>query len=101
MEKSFEDWLIAHSINFETEIHFKNHKLNKHYFADFVFHDLKLIIELDGSQHLKTVEKDRIRDEYITSEYGFTVVRITHREYQNKSKLSLICNLLGIQNVLT
>ena len=96
MEQSFETWLKSYSIEFETEVHFRNYTLNKSYFADFVFRDLKLIIELDGSQHLKTAGNDKIRDDYIKDKYGFTVLRISHYEYQQKSKLPLVCDLLNI-----
>ena len=96
LEESFSKWLEANDVPYEYEIQFKNHELNKYYYADFVFRDLKLIIELDGTQHRKTVEQDRIRDEYIHREYGYTVYRVTHKEYQAKSKYSIICDLLGI-----
>ena len=54
------------------------------------------MIELDGTQHRKTVEKDKVRDEYLTRVHGLTVVRITHKEYREKSRLHEICELLDI-----
>ena len=46
------------------------------YIADFYCDELKLILELDGSIHLKKEqkEKDKLRDEYFKSE-GFIVFR--------------------------
>ena len=97
LEKSFEEWLTAHDINFETEIRFSNLEENKNYFVDFYFPNLKLVIELDGTQHRKTVEQDQLRDAYLKQYYGLNVIRVTYTEYQRKSKLDLICQLLGIQ----
>ena len=64
---------------------------------DFLFKDKNLVIELDGTQHRKTVEKDRIRDEYLRRVHNLTVIRITHKEYRQKSRLVEICELLGVR----
>lgn len=90
MESSFEQWLDARLITYETEFTVRNYILNKSYYTDFTFHNLKLIIELDGNQHLKTIEQDRIRDEYIFSTLGYYVFRISHKEYQKFSKLEIV-----------
>ena len=48
------------------------------YFIDFLIVELKLIIEIDGSQHYRTMESidhDNIRDNYFMNE-GFKVYRI-------------------------
>lgn len=98
MEQSFETWLNANgSPEFETEKSFKNHDLKKTYFADFYFPSLNLIIELDGTQHRNTMEADSIRDAYIKSHYGITVIRITHQEYQNGSRIDEVKKLLALQ----
>ena len=96
LELSFESWLNKKNISYETEKAFKNHITNKNYFADFVFEDKKLIIELDGTQHLKTINEDKIRDNYILEKYGYNVLRITHDEYKKKSKINLVCELLNV-----
>jgi very-short-patch-repair endonuclease len=44
------------------------------YVADFLCHDPKLIIELDGGQHSEQVEYDRERTIWLEGE-GFTVLR--------------------------
>lgn len=96
MEKSFSEWLTGYKIPFETEVQFKNHDLGKFYYADFVFSQFSLIIELDGNHHRFTVEKDKIRDEYLKSFYNYDVMRITHKEYKSKSRLDEIKSALGI-----
>lgn len=98
MEQSFESWLISNgSPEFETEKSFKNHDLKKTYFADFYFPSLNLIIELDGTQHRKTVEADSIRDAYIKSYYDITVIRIAHQEYQKGSRIDEVKKLLELK----
>ena len=50
---------------------------------DFIFESKKLIIELDGTQHKKTVEQDAIRDKWFLTK-GYNVVRITIDEFKKK-----------------
>jgi Protein of unknown function (DUF559) len=100
LEISFEDWLkINNIIDFDTEHHVvkRNEQGNylKSYYIDFYFPNLKLGIELDGTQHKNTVEADQVRDSYIES-LGIKIIRITHKEYINQTKLELIKKLLGI-----
>jgi len=84
MELCFEKWLTENSIGgWEDEKHFWNEKLKKNYFVDFLFEDKKIIVELDGTQHRKTIEQDKIRDEYLSS-LGYTVVRIQHSEFKKR-----------------
>jgi very-short-patch-repair endonuclease len=97
MEKSFSEWLTANHISYEPEVRFWNSELNKNYFVDFVFEDKKLIVELDGSQHRKTADADAIRDEFISRKFGYHIIRITHSDFQKKTKLPLICSVLGIK----
>lgn len=95
LELSFSDWLDSKHILYETEVTVKNIEENKWYYVDFLFQDLNLIIELDGSQHKDTVESDTKRDNYLRS-IGYTVLRITHEEYQSKLKIEEVCSLLNI-----
>ncbi len=82
MELYFEEWLYRNSIEgWEAEKHFWNPELRKNYFADFCFEELKLIIELDGTQHRLTVDADAIRDEWL-SRQGYKVIRLPFEEYQ-------------------
>ena len=99
MESSFEEWLKIKSItNYTTEHKIKRKDIVKTYYADFYFPDHNLIIELDGTQHEQTVDKDRERDDYIQKEYGYKIIRISYREYQKKSRMLEIMDLLGIEN---
>lgn len=97
MEKSFKDWLDSYNIYYLFEPAFKNFEANKTYFPDFYFPQHKLIIELDGTQHIRTKEKDEIRDNYIFNTYKITVMRITHKEYINQSKIEIVKSLLNIK----
>mgnify|MGYP001343429218 CR=1 FL=1 len=51
------------------------------YIVDFFCPRAKLVIEIDGSQHLvgETIEYDRIRDEYL-SNHGLRVLRFTNTD---------------------
>lgn len=100
MERTFKEWLIergiAQGINgFLTEVQFKNNTSNKNGWADFVFPRLKVIIELDGSQHRKTIVADMVRDAYLLSR-GWYVLRVSHAEYRKKTKLGLIETILDL-----
>lgn len=99
LEKSFEEWLTEKNILFIMEKPFKRLDVTKTYFADFYFPHLNLVIELDGSQHLKTVEYDTDRDAYINKVYGCTILRVSHKEYKNKSKIVEISKLLGLSTI--
>ena len=99
LEKSFEEWLTSFDIPFEAEVKIYNTELNKNYFVDFLFKDLNLVVELDGTQHEKTKEQDAIRDDYIQRVIGYKVLRIKHKEYVKKSRYEEICNLLGFCDV--
>lgn len=58
------------------------------YFIDFLFIDLKLVVEIDGEQHFrdeKSIEHDITRDNYFISE-GFKVYRIRWKNLFNNTK---------------
>lgn len=97
LEKSFYDWLtsknIVPQIDFFDEHHIVNHLNGKNYWLDFYFPTLNLCIELDGTQHLKTVEKDQLRDDYMKS-LDIRVVRVTAREYIKRTRQEEIEYLL-------
>lgn len=84
MELTFESYLKENNIvGWDSEVHFWNEELRKNYFPDFIFESKKLIIELDGTQHRKTVENDAIRDRWF-NEQGYTVIRIPHSEFKER-----------------
>lgn len=98
MEETFEKWLKQVGLNksikgYLTEVHFYNKITKRHGFCDFVFPKIRLIIELDGTHHLKRQAIDKIRDEHLQTR-GWEVLRVTIKEYYNKSKLPLVHNKL-------
>ena len=100
LESSFEQWLMQNNYKkgikgYLTEVCFKNKEHNKIGRLDFLFPKLKVIIELDGTQHNYTIDKDKIRDKYLESR-GYIVIRITHKEYKNKTKIDYIKRILDI-----
>ncbi|PKL17186.1 MAG: DNA (cytosine-5-)-methyltransferase [Spirochaetae bacterium HGW-Spirochaetae-5] len=61
------------------------------YIVDFVCFEIKLIIELDGSQHIEEKEKDVARDNWLKSQ-GFTVLRFWNND--------VIINKAGVLTVI-
>ena len=61
------------------EVQFYRQRPIGNYIADFYCPKVKLIIEVDGSQHYEEegIEKDKIRDEYFES-LGLKVLRFTN-----------------------
>ncbi|NWG39481.1 MAG: endonuclease domain-containing protein [Hydrogenophilaceae bacterium] len=64
---------------------FQGHKFRRQqpivpYIVDFVCHDAKLIIELDGGQHAEAVAEDARRDAWLKAE-GYRVLRIWNNEW--------------------
>ena len=53
------------------------------YIVDFVSIKKKLIIELDGSQHLEQTEYDKVRTEYLESQ-GYRVVRFWNNQVEKE-----------------
>lgn len=96
LEKSFEKWLYKNNVyDFVMEKSFRRKDTIKTYFVDFYFPKRNFAIELDGSQHEQTKEYDSERDRYLTNEYGMEVLRITHKEYRDKSKMELVRQKIG------
>ena len=58
------------------------------YIVDFICQSAKLIVELDGSQHIDTIEYDRQRDEWLLSQ-GYRVVRIWNHEWVQQQSVVL------------
>ena len=61
------------------------------YIVDFVCFDIRLIIELDGSQHIKEKEMDEERDHWLKTQ-GFTVLRFWNNDVMK--------NTAGVLNVV-
>ena len=62
--------------------HFRRQKVMGPYIVDFYSAELKLVIEIDGSQHfeLENEEKDRRRTEFLERNYGVRVVRFDNHQ---------------------
>ena len=58
------------------------------YIVDFLCSEKKLIIELDGSQHIDNIEYDKTRTEYL-SNLGYKVIRIFNNEVIKNPKTVL------------
>jgi very-short-patch-repair endonuclease len=66
-----------------------------HYIADFVCREKKLVIEIDGGQHMEAVEYDELRTKNLES-HGYRVLRIwNHEVFKNiQGVMDGILNLL-------
>ena len=53
------------------------------YICDFYLPNLKLVIEIDGSAHKFRAEKDSQKNDYLTKERKFAVLRISNSEAFN------------------
>jgi very-short-patch-repair endonuclease len=73
-------WVLLRTEPFRAA-HFRRQVPVGPYYADFASHTIKLIIEVDGSQHTtdEAIRHDRRRTEYLKSE-GYRVIRFTSVE---------------------
>ena len=98
LENSFEEWLLLNNYkNYEYNKQikiYKDKKYFKSYYIDFYFPIINIGIELDGSQHKNNIEYDINRDKEIFEQYNIKIIRISHKEYLNKTKLNYIENIL-------
>ena len=74
----------------------REHVIGK-YIADFVCREKKLIIEVDGGQHMSAVEYDQQRTAYLEVR-GYTVLRVWNNEVHENIQgfTEKILNLLEI-----
>jgi adenine-specific DNA-methyltransferase len=78
-----------------------NHKFRRQhpvgpYFVDLVCLERKLVIEVDGSQHIERAEQDKTRTAYLEGQ-GFRVLRFWNHDVltQTESVLQTIYDALG------
>ena len=64
------------------DVHFRNQHAIGNYVVDFCAPRKKLIIELDGSQHLDQEEYDKERTAYLESK-GYQVIRFWNEDVMN------------------
>ncbi len=69
----------------EDSIHFRRQHAIRPYIADFCAPRRKLIIEVDGSQHLDQAEYDTVRTAFLESR-GYRVLRFWNSDVMNKTK---------------
>ena len=62
------------------------------YCVDFVCHELKLVIELDGDQHAENIEYDNKRTRFIESQ-GYKVIRIANSELTKNGMKTVVDTL--------
>lgn len=63
---------------------------NWFYICDFYLPNLKLVIEVDGSAHKFRAEKDSKKNEYLTKERRFAVLRISNSEAWNMTDQQIL-----------
>ena len=64
------------------DVHFRNQHAIGPYIVDFCAPRKRIIIELDGSQHLEQVEYDAARTEFLESK-GYRILRFWNHEVLN------------------
>jgi very-short-patch-repair endonuclease len=81
------------------DVHFRNQHAIGNYIVDFCAPRKKLIIELDGSQHLEQEEYDEERSVFLKSK-GYRILRFWNNEVLNNtdSVLTAIWNTLTEQS---
>ena len=77
------------------DVHFRKQHAIGNYIVDFCAPSKKLIIELDGSQHLEQEEYDKERTAFLSSK-GYKVLRFWNNQVMNEldAVLNLIWNTL-------
>jgi lysyl-tRNA synthetase class 2 len=85
--------------NNQLEVNFRRQHAIGNYIPDFVCIERKLIIELDGSQHLEQVEYDAERTKSLEVQ-GYKVIRFLNNDVMNRidSVLEIILDLINDEN---
>ena len=85
--------LRAHQMG---DVHFRNQHAIGNYIVDFCAPRKKLIIELDGSQHLEQQDYDEERTKFLETR-GYRVLRFWNNDVMNKTDavLQAIWNALN------
>ena len=78
------------------DVHFRNQHAIGNYIVDFCAPRKKLIIELDGSQHLEQGEYDEVRTKFLEAK-GYRVLRFWNHDVMNdlETVLKAIWNVLN------
>jgi very-short-patch-repair endonuclease len=78
-ERKLWERLRAHRMG---NVHFRNQHAIGYYIVDFCAPRIKLIIELDGNQHLEQQDYDAQRTKYLESR-GYQVLRFWNHDVMN------------------
>jgi very-short-patch-repair endonuclease len=78
-------------------IHFRNQHAIGNYVVDFCAPRKKLIIELDGSQHMEQEGYDKERTEYLESR-GYKVIRFWNNDVIHRMEHVILSILYAIED---
>jgi very-short-patch-repair endonuclease len=85
-----------------TGSHFRRQATIGPYFADFACHTTKLVIEIDGGQHVENVQikRDRKRESYLKRN-GYRVLRFWNNDVRENvdGVLTIICGALESREI--
>lgn len=75
---------------------FRRQEILGNYIVDFVCFEPKLIVELDGGQHVEQTDCDEVRTRYLNG-LGYEVMRFWNDEVftQTEAVLEKICKFVG------
>ena len=79
-------WYFLRNRRLEGYKFLRQHKIDN-YIVDFICRDKKLIIELDGGQHMQNADYDQKRTEFLIAN-GYTVLRFWNNE--------IFCNVSAV-----
>lgn len=79
-------------------INFRRQHAIGNYVADFCSTKIKLIIELDGSQHLEQADYDKERTKYL-EEQGYKVIRFWNNQVMNDLNGVILAITFAIEEI--
>ncbi len=83
--------------NDQLGVNFRRQHAVGNYIPDFVCIEKKLIIELDGSQHLEQEEYDEERTKYLNS-LGYKVIRFWNNDVMNNIESVILAIMNAIED---
>ena len=86
--------------NDQLGVNFRRQHAVGNYIPDFVCIEKKLIIELDGSQHLEQEEYDNERTKYLES-LGYKVIRFWNNDVTNNIDGVILAIIYAMENETT
>ena len=90
-------WAYLRSMR-EDGLHFRRQYAIGQYIADFCAPRNKLVVELDGSQHLAQEEYDEERTRYLKAR-GYRVIRFWNDEVMNNIEGVMVCIMNASEEV--